>query len=1674
MREGDRYGFSPASWASIMNHSRFTLLLLGLFFLVPSHSQRSITLITPNVMHPEREETILVEAHDLTSDMTFKLTFYDFPKKKHLSDEIVFTLDSSNRTAVVKIKIPSIMFKPNSPLKQYVTIKVKSSQSEVEKVVLISHHTGYIFIQTDKPIYTPGSTVLFRIYTLDIHLKPVSKYFHLDIQNPEGIVIKSQDFRDPTENGIFSSTYFIPELTTFGTWKIVARYEDAIKRTFSTEFEIKEYVLPSFEVTLEPSEKFFYIDGNDMLEIDISARYIYGKPVDGVAFVLFGVMKDGHKEGLPHSLQRVHIEEGVGTASLDRATVQRQFANLNELVGQSLYVTVSVLTDTGSDMVEAERRGISIVTSPYQIHFTKTSKYFKPGIPFEFMVFVTNPDGSPATEVPVLGHLLTVDSAQSRVKTLEDGRAKLIINTPGDQTTLSINVSTADPRLPDERQAIATMVINAYRTFRGSQNYLHIGVSSSVVKPGDHLHLQFVLKNTNIDVQNQIKNIFYLILNQGRIVKHGQQIRGLGQTTVSMTLEVESDLIPSFRIVAYYYVSVSGHKEIVADAVWVDVKDTCIGSLVVKAATRADDMIHPPSVAMKLKLEGDPGASVALVAVDKGVYVLNKKKFTQEKVWNTIEEGDLGCSPGGGQDVLEVFTDAGLSMKTTVGIETPLKSELACKPLGRRRRRRSLQLLEEKAAKVSQYQDQELRRCCEQGMNRNPMNYNCEKRTYYIVDESEACKEAFLNCCRHIQDLKDKLLRPDDLILARSDLDEEILSEEKIASRSRFPESWLWDVEHLAVNSKMNNKLASKIFTIYLKDSITTWEVLAVSVSKTKGICVASPYEITVMKDFFIDLKLPYSAVRNEQVEIRAVLYNYNNRYPIKVRVELLYNPAFCSSSTVNKRYRQTLTIEPSSSRVVPLTIIPLMLGMHDIEVKAAVWGAYVADGIRKTLKVVPEGIKIKQTVLNVFFDPSKKGKDNEQNVLVKAADLENMVPGTESETQVIIQGNPIADIIEETIDGKGLSEYLRLPEGCAEQTLSKATRTIISTHYLDSTQQWDKVGINRRKESINYIKEGFAKMLTFKKSDHSFATFPQNPSSTWMTAYWVKVFSMASGIMNIDRHSLCGSVNWLILQRQRLDGSFFDTATQYSYIMGGDDYKNSDVAFTGFMVTALEESRPYCGEYVPSLNETINKAVNFLAQKYPQLTQAYEVTLASYALALMGRLDNESVLLNAVSGGDHWEDKKSVYYSIEATSYGLLSLIHLKKFQMATEVAQWLMLQKIYEGTYGSTQSLVMALQALAEYQQKAPRHKNDSLEISLHLPGRQSAISYRIDYSNSLLSQRAETKLNQDFTVKAKGTGQATMTVVTTYYAKPEEQDSQCHNFSLRISVKNETRESKLEETLGSVSIEICMRFLGVTDAAMTILDVSMLTGFSPDIQDLNLLSSGIERYISKFEINKSPSDRGTLIIYLDKVSHKEEECIKFKAHQFFEVGLIQPAAVKIYEYYALENRCTQFYHSTKAEGQLNKICTGEVCRCAEDHCFMQENQDQIREETACHPGVDFVYKTTLLSMNQSISHDTYRMKILRVIKPGSDDSAEGKERDFISHVRCRDNLRLEIGKDYLIWGATSDLWKKSEVSYIITQDTNIEKWPNNEECKDQKNQKLCEDLDHFTKEMTFGCRN
>ncbi|XP_050190168.1 complement C3, partial [Myiozetetes cayanensis] len=1236
-------------------------------------------------------------------------------------------------------------------------------------------------------------------------------------------------------------------------------------------------------------------------------------------------------------------------------------------------------------------------------------------------------------------------------------------------------VRTAQKDLPENRQASRRMTARAYRSQAGSGNFLHLAVQATELKVGESVPISFHLKSNNNDVRNSVKYFTYLIMSRGRIVRAGRQPYEAGQSLVTMTLPVTADLLPSFRVVGYYFVL---PEEIVADSIWVDVKDTCMGTLVVKGATEADNQVHRPGSPMRLRIEGDHKAHVGLVAVDKGVFVLNKtNKLTQTRVWNTVEKSDIGCTAGSGRDNVGVFADAGLSLATSVKITTPQRSELQC-PQEAKRRRRSLQLTEYKGTKASEYQDKLLRKCCEDGMREIPMDHSCEQRSSYI-QEGESCVRAFLDCCKYIEDIRrEKRRQQNQHQLARSEKDVVFMSDEEIVTRSLFPESWLWQVEHL---TEQPNQLgvSSKTVPVYLKDSITTWEVLAVSLSPNKGLCVADPYEITVMKDFFIDLRLPYSVVRNEQVEIRAILYNYNLD-EITVRVELVHNPALCGPSTSKKRFQQILRVKAESSRTVSFVLVPLQLGLHDVEVKAAVRDKYVADGVKKKLRVVPEGMRLEKTVKIVELDPQTKGVNGVQEEKVKAADLSDIVPNTESETRVSIQGNPMSILVEKAIDGSKLKHLIVVPSGCGEQNMISLTPTVIATHYLDNTLQWENLGLDRRAEAIEIIKKGYVQQLAYKKSDNSFAAFTNRPSSTWLTAYVAKVFAMASKLISIEHEVICGAIKWLILNKQKPDGIFQeDGPVIHNEMLGGYVGAEPEVSLTAFVLVALEEAREVCKGHVQSLDGSINKAADFLARRYEQLARPYTVALSSYALALAGKLKSEKVLMKFSKDGRSWEERNARTYNIEGTSYALLALLQMKKVELAGPVARWLSQQNYFGGGYGSTQATIMVFQALAQYQLDVQKGPELNLDVSVLLPRRANAIKYRIDNSNALVARSAETKLNEDFTVKAEGVGTGKMTVVTVYNAKVPDKEDKCDNFDLRVQVEDVKAGREEGDIISTIKITICTRYLGKADATMSILDVSMLTGFTPDLEDLKRLSEGVDRYISKYELNHLQSERGNVVIYLDKISHKAEECFAFKAHQRFQVGLIQPAAVTVYSYYKIDDQCTRFYHPDKEGGKLSKICQGDVCRCAEENCFKGQEQEEPltveqRIERACEPGVDYVYKVRLVATEQTSSHDNYIMEILSVIKIGTDEVQAGSNRTFMSHQRCRDALKLQPGQDYLLWGQGSDLWATGRrFSYLIGKDTWMEMWPSEGQCQDPEFETLCQDFIQFSEAMSlFGC--
>lgn len=69
-------------------------------------------------------------------------------------------------------------------------------------------------------------------------------------------------------------------------------------------------------------------------------------------------------------------------------------------------------------------------------------------------------------------------------------------------------------------------------------------------------------------------------MNKGKLLKVERQTREPGQDMYALPLTITEDFIPSFRLVAYYtFINNNGQREVVADSVWVDVKDSCVGKV---------------------------------------------------------------------------------------------------------------------------------------------------------------------------------------------------------------------------------------------------------------------------------------------------------------------------------------------------------------------------------------------------------------------------------------------------------------------------------------------------------------------------------------------------------------------------------------------------------------------------------------------------------------------------------------------------------------------------------------------------------------------------------------------------------------------------------------------------------------------------------------------------------------------------------------------------------------------------------------------------------------------------------------------------------------------------------------------------------------------------------------
>ncbi|XP_068695726.1 LOW QUALITY PROTEIN: venom factor-like [Montipora foliosa] len=1581
--------------------------------VVSTESAAQIFITAPNVFHLGVEETISVILHNVKNPVNVTIAALEYPgKQRNLATTNGIFM--SEEPGILKLKLDPDDFpmdgadQDDISTKRYAYLVAETNETELtidkEVKVLVSYSDGIVLLQTDKPIYTPQQSesleytrVKIRIMPLGFDLKPAkNKKVTVVVKNPQGVVV--QRWKDLTsETGFITRIFGLSEFALIGNWTILAFHGHKNSENTSVKFEVKEYVLPKFSVSISGPR--YVLPDAKVIAISIRASYTYGKAVEGMALIKASMVGKRMRAVLVDEPEAAELKNG-------RADFFFKIENIKNVSGLAWFpegrrfqVEVDVIEKTSGKKESAIDNGIYFVKSPFSIQHEPTAEYFKPALPFLVKVDVLYPDKKPARGIPLSISVKGTTFAGNEVDigkntlsqhvninfedtTNDQGRATFVIDSPGNMKKMKIKVETNKDDIPVEHNTFVDFEVNAYSS--PSRTFLYL----RAIRDKEHI-------NCDVFVNKNASKITFMVIARGKILYQRIKVHSVGVIS-SFWFRILPEMSPSSRLVAFF---VGQDGEVIADSTLIEINDGLPNKIefLEDAAVKSGQQSLYPGTTLEIRLTATPGTRIGLLAVDQSVYILrNREKLNKKKVLNLMNSLDLGCGVGPGSDSEDVFFKAGTVVITNADVSSKKRTEFGC-PQKEIRKKRSTSTSED------------LSKCCKLGFQ--PARASCVIRArYWFAFFTPSCKKEFLRCCFNATGEKDPTETQ-----ARSrkvhQSESTIFEDEEVSQgqiRKYFPEAWLFTEANVGDDGIFH-------LPANLPDSITTWVIQAAGISNQTGLGVARPLYIRTFKKFFLSLRVPYSVQRGEQISVIATVFNYWE-LDLKIKISLEEGKEFCTSVPAGEKSAvMLLSVSSNDAASVSFPITPVKLGMLPITVKAVALlpdlspimnDVVSSDVVIRSILVVPEGVE-QRTTYSFVLDPQGVLRDekpdttnssspatglkhdrvvhNDMQIDTVALDVPSRaIPGSIA-ARMLLTGNFIGPAVTSLISG-GLENLLRMPMGCGEQTMMFLAPNVYVLQYLLKTGQ---VTADIESRAYVLIQSGYQRALNYRREDKSFSAFGESrPGSTWLTAFAARVFCAADKFDGIamDETLVCDSVSW-ILENQRRDGAFPEMKDIiHKSMMGG---VHGDVAMTAFVLVSLVE----CGCNRQNKSQRIQNAVSFLETELNSIHKVNILALSTYALALAGSRKgvsaNRKLLMSQIYNKEnatrHW-DVGNKALSVETTAYALLAQMALGRLKFAGPIVTWLTSQRDPQGGFVSTQDTCVALQALSKYSEKtAGAHLDLRVSVSSEKDANWKRRYYIVTANALTLRQEDITRLlgGQIF-IDSLGSGVGQLLARHNIPIIKKTMGTCYVQFSLEIKVREERRS----QTRCKDSIPIMGRSGGETGKRKETEKAKKCrktpqpkscrkkkrknrkhkrpkhSGKIPDaccvqpkvcarylkdgktgmtIMDIGVFSGFLPDKDSLTELmeNVKPSvdrfevsDR-SVILYVKEISSDIEFCAKFTVNRIFDVGTVQPVPVKVFDYYKPDDSCTQFYSPDSKSALLAGICEEGYCRCAQDDC-------------------------------------------------------------------------------------------------------------------------------------------
>jgi CD109 antigen len=668
--------------------------------------------------------------------------------------------------------------------------------------------------------------------------------------------------------------------------------------------------------------------------------------------------------------------------------------------------------------------------------------------------------------------------------------------------------------------------------------------------------------------------------------------------------------------------------------------------------------------------------------------------------------------------------------------------------------------------------------------------------------------------------------------------------------RQFFPETWLW--QDILTDYDGRGSL-----NVSVPDSITTWMLRAVALSKEKGLGIGEA-QLKAFQPFFLKVDLPYSFIRGEEFPVKVAIYNYLDE-PQNVRVEIEKGEWFDLLDQPVKR----VDIAANDIGAIEFMIRPQKLGVNNVKVTAR--SRQAADAMIKTVIVEPEGVSREMLKnLTLSGDTSRI--------------VDTSIPPFVVEDSGRVFLAATSSFLTQTMEG--LEGLLRMPFGCGEQNMILFAPNVYITKYLRESGQLKPEIIARAKKLMI---TGYQRQLTFRRRDGSFSAFGESDKegSLFLTAFVLRCFSQAKDLIYIDDDILREATDWITTHQNR-DGSFESVGFVHHQEMTGG--LNGKTSLTAYVAIGLMEA----GERSAS-----GRAVRYLEEQRDKIDDAYTMAITAYALALAGSElkghahEKLMALAEVDENGLHW-DAMSRSVAIEATAYATLALIELGDAFNASRAARWLVSQRGAYGGFVSTQDTVVAIEALTEYSVGLQADVN--LRVTIRAGEEEKELL--INRDNFDVLQIVDLPVNEQVTISVSGKGEAIAQIVKRFNLPEagagEEQ-------ILTIDVDYHTTTVEVNDLI-EVSVGVEFNPPIPMETGMVVLDISVPTGFAPVVESIDKVLDREER-VMRYDIGGRK-----VIFYIENMLAGERISFSFNIQARFPVRA-EGVTSRVFSYYKPE---------------------------------------------------------------------------------------------------------------------------------------------------------------------------